>query len=44
MLQAVELPARISHLATSLANVDRQTFPHFDSIEEAADEIKIKSY
>jgi hypothetical protein len=29
VLQAVQLPAGIAHLATGLANVDRQAFPHF---------------
>jgi hypothetical protein len=29
MLQAVELPAGIAHLATSLANVNRNALPHF---------------
>jgi hypothetical protein len=29
MLQAVQLPAGIAHLATSLANVNRNALPHF---------------
>jgi len=28
MLQAVKLPTSVAHLATSLANVDGDTFPH----------------
>ena len=33
VLQAIELPARVPHLATGLANVDGDAFPlrrHFD--------------
>jgi hypothetical protein len=29
MLQAVQLPAGIAHLATSLTNVNRNALPHF---------------
>ena len=29
MLKAIQLPARISHLHTSLANVDWNNLPHF---------------
>jgi hypothetical protein len=30
MFQAVKLPTGIAHLATSLANMNRDAFPHFD--------------
>ena len=32
MLHAVELPASIAHLDTSLPNVHRKTFPHLDKV------------
>ena len=32
MLQAVQLPTGIAHLATGLANVDRNAFSHFDLV------------
>ena len=31
VLQTVQLPARIAHLATGLSNVYRDAFPHFIS-------------
>jgi len=32
MLQAVKLPASVTNLATGLANMDRDTFTHFDEV------------
>ena len=32
MLHAVELPAGIAHLDSSLSNVHRKTFPHLDKV------------
>jgi hypothetical protein len=43
MLQAVQLPAGIAHLATGLANVDRQALSHFQS-RRARKVLKIKCH
>ena len=32
MLHAIELPAGIAHLDSSLSNVHRKTFPHLDKV------------
>jgi hypothetical protein len=32
MFKAVELPTGVSHLDSSLTNVNRKAFPHFDEV------------
>ena len=32
MLKAVQFPAGVTHLATGLANVNGDAFPHFDLV------------
>ena len=45
MLQAIQLPAGIAHLATSLANVNRNALPHSDLLYgKAANATRSKSY
>ena len=43
VLQTVQLPARIAHLATGLSNVYRDAFPHFELVQIKQQQMGLRS-